>query len=77
MAYFNYHAKVQKLIKDGLLKSYYFVEKYKNIGKVIVLDFDYINLPIREQWFEYYLDLINMLYITELKNNIFFTRFIV
>ena len=77
MTYFNYHAKVQKLIKDGLLKSYYFVEKYKNIGKVIVLDFDYINLPIREQWFEYYLDLINMLYITELKNNIFFTRFIV
>ena len=37
--YFSYHSIVQKGIKQGRLKSYYFDKNYKKIGYVMVLCF--------------------------------------
>lgn len=61
MAYFNYHAYAKKLIKNGKLKSYCFVEKYKNISPALLLYFDdakYPIMPIREHRFEEYIKLL-------------------
>lgn len=61
MAYFNYHATAKKLIKDGKLKSYCFVEKYKNISPALLLFFDDAKhpiMPIRVHRFEEYIKYI-------------------
>ena len=65
MTYFNYHAKVKKLIYDGELKSFYFDENYKKIGRALILDFGFKTYPIREKWFDFYIDLIKELYTVE------------
>lgn len=59
MAYFNYHAKAKKLIKEGFLIDYKVVEKHNNIEPALVLYFsNHKPMPIRKyRWQEYY-DLI-------------------
>lgn len=57
MAYFNYHAKVKQLIKDGKLIGWYFAEKHNNISPALVLvfnDYKHHKMPIRQyRWSEY------------------------
>lgn len=60
MAYFNYHAKAKKLIKEGHLLAVQFFENYHNISPAMVLYFDNENpMSIREHRFEEYINLIN------------------
>ena len=55
MAYFNYHAKVKKLIEAGELKETVFVEKYKSISPALVLVFkNHSPMPIRQHRFREY-----------------------
>lgn len=64
MAYFNYHAKAKKLIKDGKLISYYFTENYNGIKPALVLVFDDIfhpYMPIREHRWQEYLQILNVI----------------
>ena len=59
MAYFNYHAKAQNLIKSGHLSKYEFVEKWGNIAPALVLYFDNNRpMPIRAHKFDEYINLI-------------------
>lgn len=59
MAYFNYHAKVKKLIKEGHLLAVQFFETYHNISPAMVLYFDNEKpIPIREHRFVEYVNLI-------------------
>ena len=60
MNYFNYHAKAKRLIKDGHLVGYEFVDNWNGIKPALVLYFDEANpMPIREyRWLEY-LPLLN------------------
>ena len=57
MAYFNYHAKAKKLIKENKLIGYYFVENHNGIKPALILLFNDIKhpvMPIREsKWAEY------------------------
>ena len=59
MAYFNYHAKAQGLIKGGHCVKAEFVEKYKDIAPALVLYFDNnIPMPIRPHKFDEYIELL-------------------
>ena len=59
MGYFNYHAKVKNLIKQGQLVSYEFVDEYNKISPALLLRFkDGSVYPIREHRFEEYLLLL-------------------
>ena len=55
MAYFNYHAKIKKLIEDKELVSFEIVENWNNIKPALVLYFKNDKpMPIREyRWSEY------------------------
>ena len=60
MAYFNYHAKAKKLIREGFLISYEVVERYKDIIPALVLHFsNHKPMPIREERWHEYFDLIS------------------
>lgn len=59
MAYFNYHAKAQGLIKSGHCVKAEFVEKYNDISPAFVLYFDnHIQMPIRLYRFDEYFELL-------------------
>lgn len=61
MSYYNYHATAKKLIAEGKLKGYYFVEKHRAISPALVLifdDFKHPIMPIREYRWEEYLPLL-------------------
>ena len=61
MAYFNYHATAKRLIREGKLRGYVVVEKYKNISPALLLFFDDARhpvMPIREHRWEEYRELI-------------------
>jgi len=59
MAYFNYHAKAQLLIKTGHCIKAEIVQKYKNISPALILYFDnHIQMPIRLHKFNEYFELI-------------------
>lgn len=59
MAYFNYHAKVKKLISQGELVYYEIVENYHNISPCMILYFkNNPPMPIREHRFQEYFDII-------------------
>lgn len=72
MRYFNYHSKIQKLIKEGKLKGYYFDQNYKNIGFALILTVDTKKYPIREHRLEEYFELIGKFYDTIKTNDNFF-----
>jgi hypothetical protein len=60
MAYFNYHAKAKKLIKEGHLLRFEIVPTWGNISPALVLFFDNNTpMPIREHKFAEYVELIN------------------
>ena len=60
MSYFNYHAKAQKLIKEGHLVRFEIVPKWGNIAPALVLYFDNNRpMPIREYRFDEYLTLLD------------------
>ena len=58
MAYYNYHAVAKRLIKEGKLTAYSFVERYRGISPALLLFFDDLKhpvMPIRAQrWEEYF-----------------------
>lgn len=58
MGYFNFHAAVKKLIKDGKLVKFEFVDNYRGISPALVLYFNDPKrpvVPIREyRWEEYF-----------------------
>lgn len=59
MSYFNYHAKIKKLIKEKVIVSYNFVENYKNISPALLFyDFNDSVYVVRDYRFEEYLPLI-------------------
>ena len=53
MPYFSYHARNKKLIKEGLLTDYFYVEKGNK--RILILKFkDGRQFPIKEErWMEY------------------------
>lgn len=59
--YFSYHNRAKKLIREGLLTKYEFVERYNGISPALVLHFGlpdaenaYKIMPVREErWAEY------------------------
>lgn len=60
MKYFNYHAKIKKLICEGHLVDFEIVEKWNNISPALILYFDNSKpMPIREYRWNEYFDLIN------------------
>ncbi|MCI8435335.1 MAG: thermostable hemolysin delta-VPH [Clostridia bacterium] len=54
--YFNYHAKAKRLITEGHLLEFQFVEVWGNVRPALVLYFDNARpMPIRQhRWPEYY-----------------------
>lgn len=57
--YFNYHAKIKKLINNGDLLYYSFFENYNGISPALVLFFKNNKpMPIREHKFKEYLPLL-------------------
>ena len=59
MSYFNYHAKIKKLIKDNQAVCYEITKKYNNISPAMVFYFkDNPPMPVREHRFEEYFELI-------------------
>ena len=59
MAYFNYHAKVKRLIFEGKLTGYKFVDEYNGIRPALVLYFiDEKPMPIRQHRWEEYIDIL-------------------
>lgn len=70
MSYFDYHAKIKKMIRNGELKYYYFDKQYKNIGYALVLCFEKKIYPIREEKFFEYFELIGEYYQIEKNNDI-------
>ncbi|OCG57852.1 MULTISPECIES: thermostable hemolysin delta-VPH [unclassified Gilliamella] len=60
MSYFNYHAKAKKLIKNGDLVRYEFVDDWNGIKPALVLYLKNANpMPIREYRWDEYLPLLN------------------
>ena len=59
---YNYHAMVRKLILEGRLVGYEFVDDYNGISPALVLYFDgHRPMPIRDYMWEKYLPyLINL-----------------
>ncbi|MBO5395031.1 MAG: thermostable hemolysin delta-VPH [Clostridia bacterium] len=59
MMYFNYHAKVKRLILEGRLTGYEFVDEYHGIKPALVLYFkDARPMPIRDYMWEEYLPIL-------------------
>ena len=57
--YFNYHAKVKKLIMEGKLAGYEFLDEYNGISPALLLYFDdHKPMPIRDYMWEEYLPYI-------------------
>lgn len=60
MGYFNYHAKAKKLIENGDLLKYEFVDDWNGIKPALVLYFKNDRpMPIREHRWEEYLLIID------------------
>ena len=53
--YFNYHAKIKKLIAENHLIGYQFLNKYNNISPALIFFFDcHPPMPVRKhKWQEY------------------------
>lgn len=59
MAYFNYHAKAQNLIRTGHCIKAELTENYREISPALVLYFDNnIPMPIRQHKFYDYFELL-------------------
>ena len=59
MAYFNYHAKAQSLIRSNHCIKAELVQKYNDISPALILYFDNnIPMPIRQHRFNEYFELL-------------------
>lgn len=59
MGYFNYHAKIRKLIKEGQVTKYEFVSDWNGIKPALVIYFKNEKpMPIREYRWQEYIDLL-------------------
>lgn len=57
--YFNYHAKVKKLIKEGHATGFEIKEKYHKISPCLLIYFDnHTPIPIRKDHFDEYIFLL-------------------
>jgi len=57
--YFNYHAKVKRLIESGRATGYIFCKEYKKISPCLLIFFDDERpMPIRQHKFEEYMFLL-------------------
>lgn len=54
--YFNYHAKAQKLIREGRLVDYKIMDRWNAVSPALVLFFDgFPPMPVRShKWKEYF-----------------------
>ena len=59
--YYNYHAQIKRLILEGRLEGYQFVDEYNGIKPALVLYFaGHKPMPVRDyRWEEYLPYLIN------------------
>lgn len=65
MPYFNYHATVKRLIREGKLRDLRIVGHYHGISPALLLYFDDADhpvMPIREHRFDEYFTLIHTQY---------------
>lgn len=54
--YFNYHAKVRRLIQNGEAVCYEILDVYHNISPCLLIYFkNNPPMPIRQRWFDYYI----------------------
>ncbi len=68
--YFNYHAKVKKLIENGEAIGFEFLEKYHNISPCLLIYFkDGFSMPIREHRFCDYIFLLAKYDVSEIKTH--------
>ena len=57
--YFNYHAKVKRLIKEGRAIGYDILASYHGISPCLLIYFkDAVPIPIREHHFDEYIKLL-------------------
>ena len=57
--YYNYHARVKKLILEGRLIGYEFLDEYNGISPALLLHFSgHRSMPIRDYMWENYLPYI-------------------
>lgn len=57
--YFNYHAKVKRLILEGMADHYQFISEYNNISPCLLIYMkDGKRYPIRENRFADYYELL-------------------
>jgi len=57
--YYNYHAKVKKLISEGHLVDYKYMDKWNSISPALVLFFDnHKPMPVRDYRFIEYEELL-------------------
>lgn len=62
--------QIKKRLKQGKLKKFELVEKWKDISPALVLYFDdNKKMPVREEYFNEYLELISTLY-DNIENNL-------
>lgn len=60
MSYFNYHAKIKKLIKEGDFSHFEIMQNYHNISPAMVIYFkNHPPMPVREHRFDEYLQLFD------------------
>ncbi len=69
MAYFNYHAKIKKLIESGEFESFKIVDEYHGIKPAMIIFFKHNPpMPVREHRFDEYLKIFENLSKNGLKN---------
>ena len=76
MSYFNYHAKVKRMITEGKLQKYYFDADYKNIGFALVLCFNDKKFPVREKRFQEYFAIIGKHYSIHQIDDVCYTQWL-
>lgn len=58
MSYFNYHAKIKKLINNGEFLRFEIVDEYHGIKPAMIIYFkNHPPMPVREHRFKEYLEL--------------------
>jgi len=68
--YFNYHAKVQNLIKQGYATGFEIVESYHGISPCMLIYFNgFPPMPIRQHKFDDYYFLLFKMGVSEILNN--------
>ena len=68
--YFNYHAKVKRLIAEGQAVGYEFLTEYHKISPCLLIYFkDFSPMPIRAHKFDEYLFILAKFGVEEIPKN--------